>query len=266
MILLLMSLKGQIMPSSDLINCRFLQNLTELVKLTRQCVLSPKQLLEDFMAEFIKITPFLSNTDSEAERAQKVQDAMEEERSIKQSLRNDFQFGDLAFGYLNDCPFFEYLSLRTRNVVRRSNCQSGCIDPDDWKDPLKYDRNELITPNEDNLAFPVGMPNKANGESLEAKFLSNFYNPEVFEKDCYVHPGLKKKHSISTEIFKLPNAILLNLQRGFFNANNVLSKKTQAVLLDKEFTLKSFDNETATYKLHASGRHVGRKSCLQLCT
>ena len=255
--MLLASLKGQPLPTQALINCRFLKNLTELLNLQRQCVLSPMPLLEEFMEEFVKVNPFFSDDDPEEERLRKSNDALQQERAIKESLRTDFQFGELAFGYLSNCPFFDYLVLRTRTVVRRQNCHPGCIDQMDLDDPLKYDRAEKVIDNDLSLAYAVGMPNKAEGQSLEAKFLSEFYNPENFEKDCPTHSA-KKRHSTTLEVTQLPSAILLSLQRGYHDQNQVLRKKSQAVILDKEFRLETHEKDSATYTLHACGRHSGR--------
>ena len=208
------------------------------------------------MALYVIKDPFINESDSAEVREAKWQLAHQQEDQIKKSLRTDYQFGELAFTYLLNCPFFDYMVLRTRTVVRRQNCYPGCIDPDDPEDPNKYDRPEKVTDSQEYISYPVPMPNKAERESLEQRFLSEFYKPEEFEKDCPIH-NLKKKHSIVQEVSKLPNAIILSLQRGFHNANNQLSKKTQAVLLDKEFDLRAFDGSSSHYELCATARHVG---------
>ena len=208
------------------------------------------------MALHVIKDPFINESDSAEVKAAKWQLAHDQEDQIKQSLRTDFQFGELAFSYLLNCPFFEYMVLRTRTVVRRQNCHPGCIHFDDHEDPNKYDRPEKVTGSQEFISYPVAMPNKAERESLEQKFLSEFYKPQEFEKECPVHNS-KKKHSIVQEVSKLPNAIILSLQRGFHNANNQLCKKTQAVLLDKEFDLKASDGSSLHYELYATARHVG---------
>ena len=240
----------------DLVYCQFLKTLTELLKLKRQCVLSARQLLEDFMALYVIKDPFINDSDSAEVRATKWQLAHAEEEQIRQSLRTDFQFGEMAFSYLLNCPFFDYMVLRTRTVIRRENCQPGCIDQSDPDDPNKFDRLETVTGSQEYISYPVPMPNKAERESLEQKFLSEFNRPEEFEKECPVHSS-NKKQSIVQEVSKLPNVILLSLQRGFHDANNQLCKKMQAVLLDKEFDLMASDGSSLHYELYATARHVG---------
>ena len=86
-ILLLASLRGTGLPPMDLVYCQFLKTLTELLKLKRQCVLSARQLLEDFMALYVIKDPFINESDSDEVRATKWQLAHEEENQIRQSLR-----------------------------------------------------------------------------------------------------------------------------------------------------------------------------------
>ena len=258
LILLLASLKNDealLFSLLDLIDCHFLETFRDLLQLKKQCVLSSKQLLEDFMAEYVTVDPFINPSDPPNVRIQKQREADNSERLIKESFRTQYQFGELAFNYLINCPFFKYLVLETRSVIRRTNCEFGCPDPDGMDDPYKYDVPETITGTEKHAAYPVPMPNKAEGETLEAKFISLFNANEVDEKLCPTHNGVKRQTN-STEISNLPHAIILSLQRGF-HEDNVLKKKSQAVLLDKQFQLKTFDNSTADYKMVACGRHSG---------
>ena len=96
------------------------------------------------MALYVIKDPFINDSDSAEVKATKWQLAHAEEEQIRQSLRTDFQFGEMAFSYLLNCPFFDYMVLRTRTVIRRENCHPGCIDQSDPDDPNKYDRRETV--------------------------------------------------------------------------------------------------------------------------